>query len=142
MPLDVLFVCVHNAGRSQMARAIFNARVKELGLELRADSAGTIPGEKVHPAVIEAMAELGLDVSAEAPRLLTDDMLEGDPRVITMGCAVDSDACPSLQLENVIDWGLPDPKDRPLEEVRSIRDEIRQRVDALLEEMVTPQRPL
>jgi len=138
MPPEVLFVCVHNAGRSQMAQALFNARASELGLRLSAESAGTLLGERVHPEVVEAMREVGLDVSSETPRLLTDEMLAGKPRVITMGCAVDSDACPSLRLDDVVDWGLPDPRGQPMDEVRRIRDEIAKRVNTLLDEMILP----
>ena len=135
MAADVLFICVHNASRSQMAKALFNRMAEERRLDLRADSAGTIAAERVHPEVVIVMGELGIDVSRELPKLLTDDMLEDRPRVITMGCAVDSEACPSLRLEDVVDWGLPDPKGRPLNEVRAIRDQIRQLVQALLQEI-------
>ncbi len=134
---DVLFVCVHNAGRSQIAKALFNARAIERGLDISAGSAGTIPSERVHPAVVEVMAEIGIDLSSEHGRLLTDEMLSDDPRVITMGCQVDAEACPSLVIDRVVDWGLPDPKDRPIDEVRAIRDEIGNRVDALLSEMTS-----
>jgi protein-tyrosine-phosphatase len=132
---DVLFVCVHNAGRSQMAKALFNWIAEERGLKLWADSAGTLSSDRVHPEVVTVMGELGIDISGEKPKLLTDDMLAGDPRVFTMGCAVDSEACPSLRLERVTDWGLPDPKGRPLGEVRAIRDEIKRRVVAVLDEV-------
>ena len=132
---DVVFVCVHNAGRSQMAKALFNAQSKELGLDLVADSAGTIPSENVHPVVVEVMSELGHDLSGESGKLLTDDMIAHQPAVITMGCAVDSQACPSLIMDDVVDWGLPDPKDQPIDMVRGVRDEIQQRVSELLDQM-------
>jgi arsenate reductase len=135
MAADVLFVCVHNAGRSQMAKAFFNQLAQENGLELRADSAGTIAAERVHPEVVEVMQELALDVSGARPKLLSDDLLSGNPRVITMGCQVDAESCPALIMEDVVDWGLPDPAGRPLNEVRAIRDQIRQLVQALLQEI-------
>jgi arsenate reductase len=125
----VLFVCVHNAGRSVMAEAFFNALADGKG---EARSAGTIPGEAAHPEVVEAMAEVGIDVSRHRARLLTDRMVQSADLVITMGCAVDEQACPAVLYANVQDWGLPDPKGQPPERVREIRDEIRRRVRALL----------
>jgi len=125
----VLFVCVHNAGRSVMAEALFN----ELAAgRAEASSAGTIPGGGPHPVVVEAMREVGLDVAGHRGRLLTDDMVRSADRVITMGCAVDEQACPAVRYANVEDWGLPDPKGQPIERVREIRDEIRRRVEVLL----------
>ena len=129
---DVLFVCVHNAGRSQMAKALFNRLAQERGLPFIAESAGTQPGQGIHPVVMEAMREVGLDLSRKKPKLLTDEMVEKARKVITMGCAVDQEACPAVFLKDVEDWGLPDPKDRPLAEVRAICEEIRRRVEALL----------
>lgn len=134
-PRKVLFVCVHNAGRSQMAAALFNAVARERGLSWVAESAGTEPAERVHPEVVEAMGELGIDLSGARPRLLTNDAVEAADRVVTMGCQVDAGLCPALFLKNVEDWGLPDPKGRPPAEVRQIRDEIRRRVEALLDEL-------
>ena len=132
-PPDVLFVCVHNAGRSQMAKAIFNKVAKERGLGIVADSAGTIPAKSVHPEVQLVMSELGIDLSNETGKLLIDELIDNQVKVITMGCNVDSEACPSLRLEDVVDWGLPDPKDQPLSEVRRIRDEISSRVHDLID---------
>ena len=129
----VLFVCVHNAGRSQMARALFDRAAAQRGLAVRALSAGTQPAERVHPVVQEAMRELGEDLSDAAPQLMTDAMVENAARVITMGCAVDADACPAITLRDVEDWGLPDPKGQPLADVRRIRDDIAGRVEALLD---------
>lgn len=134
---DVLFVCVHNAGRSQIAKALFNAKAKEAGLDLTADSAGTIPSDRIHPEVVTVMRELGFDLSRDRSKLLTDEMIAHRPTVITMGCQVDAEACPSLVLEEVDDWGLLDPKGKPLDAVRKIRDEIAVRVDALLLELQT-----
>jgi arsenate reductase len=124
----VLFVCVHNAGRSVMAEALFN---RLAGEEAEAVSAGTIPGGPPHPVVVEAMGEVGIDVSAHRGRLLTDEMVNGAERVITMGCAVDEAACPAILYANVEDWGLPDPKGQPPEQVRAIRDKIERRVTEL-----------
>lgn len=129
---DILFVCVHNAGRSQMAKALFNRLAQEQGLPIRAESAGTEPGRHIHAGVVEAMREVGLELSGETPRLLTNQMVARARRVFTMGCAVDAGACPAVFLKDVEDWGLPDPKDRPMSEVRAIRDAIRQKVEELI----------
>jgi protein-tyrosine-phosphatase len=128
----ILFVCVHNAGRSVMAEGLFN-RLAEGRAE--AVSAGTEPGRAPHPEVVEAMREIGLDVSTHEGRLLTDDMVRAADRVITMGCAVDEAACPAIRYAGVADWALPDPKGQPIETVREIRDEIERRVRAMLETM-------
>ena len=129
--MKVLFVCVHNAGRSVMAEALFNDLADGRG---HAESAGTIPGEAPHPEVVAAMAEVGIDVSRHRGRLLTDAMVGSADRLITMGCAVNEEMCPSIVYANAEDWGLPDPKGQSPERVREIRDEIRRRVTALLEE--------
>lgn len=131
--LDVLFVCVHNAGRSQMAKAFFNHLAKQKGLPLRAESAGTQPAEHIHPEVVQAMQEVGIDLASAKPQQLTDELVRRARRVIVMGCAVDAQACPAILLKGVEDWGLPDPKGLPLPQVRAIRDTIRQKVEALLE---------
>ncbi|MCA1727768.1 MAG: arsenate reductase ArsC [Actinobacteria bacterium] len=127
---QVLFVCVHNAGRSVMAEALFN-RLADGRAE--ALSAGTEPSGRAHPEVVEAMRELDIDVSGHEGSLLTDELVASAERVITMGCAVDTAACPAILYRDVEDWALPDPKGRPLEEVRRIRDEIERRVRALLQ---------
>ena len=129
---DVLFVCVHNSGRSQMAEALFNEMASERGLGLRAGSAGTEPAESIDPTVAEVMQELGIDLSPGRPKPLTDAMAEDAGRVITMGCAIDAAACPAILLKDVEDWGLPDPKGLGLGEVRAIRDEVAQRVESLM----------
>ena len=126
----VLFVCVHNAGRSVMAEAFTNHGAAG---DWEAVSAGTIPQEVPHPEVIEAMREVGIDVSTHRGRLLDDDLAASADRVVTMGCTVDEAACPSLFLKQVDDWGLPDPKGQTMERVREIRDEIHRRVNDLLE---------
>jgi arsenate reductase len=123
----VVFACVHNAGRSQMAAALFNRDVRP-GVA-RAVSAGTDPGEAVHPEVIQVMADSGLDLSGAVPRRLTPELAEGARWLITMGCG---DQCPVLPGVARDDWPFPDPKGRPLEEVRAIRDDIGRRVAALL----------
>lgn len=134
---DILFVCVHNAGRSQMAAALFNDLAAARRLPFTAASAGTEPGPAVHPVAVDAMRELDIDISRATPALLTDAMAQRARRVITMGCAVDAHACPALFLKNVVDWGLPDPKGKPIADVRLIRDDIRRRVHALLDDLAS-----
>jgi arsenate reductase (thioredoxin) len=124
----VLFACVHNAGRSQMAAALFNALADPSRAE--ALSAGTRPGTAIHPEVIEAMREIGIDLTQATPRLLSADLAGGATMLITMGCGEECPYVPGLQRD---DWGVPDPKGRPMPEVRAIREEIRGRVAALLE---------
>lgn len=124
----VLFVCVHNAGRSQMAEAFFNHLAEG---KARAVSAGTEPGERVHPEVVQAMRGVGIDISGNKPKLLTEELLAKADRVVTMGC-MDEGVCPASFVETE-DWALEDPKGKPLEKVREIRDEVRARVARLLE---------
>ena len=123
----ILFVCVHNSGRSQMAEAFFNRMASGGATAL---SAGTQPGEQVNPTVVQAMAELGMDLSRQRPQVLTQAMLDEAERVITMGCIVE-EACPA-NLVPTEDWALEDPKGKPLEEVREIRNEVQRRVEALV----------
>ena len=125
----VLFVCLHNAGRSQMSRALFE---RAAAGRHEADSAGTRPGERVHPEVAEVMRELGIDISDRKPRQLTQHLAEWADVVVTMGCG---DECPYIPGKRYIDWDLPDPKGRPIDEVRRTRDEIAARVDALVAEL-------
>ena len=125
----VLFVCLHNAGRSQMSAAFLD-RVAD-GRH-RALSAGTTPGEQVHPEVVSVMRELGVDLGGRQPKRLTHELAEEADVVVTMGCG---DACPVIPGKRYLDWELPDPKGRSLEEVRGIRDEIAGRVDALVAEL-------
>lgn len=124
----VLFACVHNAGRSQMAAALFNLEADPA--KARAISAGTQPGPHVHPEVLEAMRELGVDLSAVQPQRLTDDLAHQAQVLITMGCG---DACPVVPGAVRDDWPLEDPKGKPIARVREIRAEIRGRVRALVE---------
>jgi arsenate reductase (thioredoxin) len=123
---SVLFVCLHNAGRSQMSQALFERAAAGRHTAL---SAGTTPAEHVHPEVVEVMRELGLDLSDRKPRLLTQALAEQADVVVTMGCG---DACPYIPGKRYIDWDLPDPKGRPIEEVRAIRENIARRVNLLL----------
>jgi arsenate reductase (thioredoxin) len=123
----VIFACVHNAGRSQMAAALFN-RIAD-PTKARAVSAGTEPGDRVHPEVILAMNELGLDLSGARPQRLTPELAAGAQVLITMGCG---DACPFVPGAERDDWPLDDPKGKTLDDVRRIRDEIRRRVEQLV----------
>jgi arsenate reductase (thioredoxin) len=125
----VLFVCLHNAGRSQMSAALFE---RAAGGRHRALSAGTAPADRVHPEVVEVMAELGIDVADRTPRRLTRELAEQADVVVTMGCG---DECPYIPGKRYLDWDLQDPKGRPVEEVRATRDEIRRRVEALAAEL-------
>jgi len=129
----ILFVCVENAGRSQMAEAFANHYGEG---EIVASSGGVVVAERVNPLVVEAMRERGIDISMNKPKLLTPAMAEGADRIITMGCSVEK-ICPAPLLKNVIDWDLEDPKGKPLERVREIRDEIEKRVLKLIAEMKT-----
>jgi arsenate reductase (thioredoxin) len=132
---EVLFVCVHNAGRSQMA-ALLTAHLS--GGRVAVRSAGSAPAARVHPEVVEAMREIGLDASAELPKPLTDEAARAADVVITMGCG---DACPIYPGTRHLDWEVDDPAGQPLARVREIREEIRGRVAALLEELGAPGRP-
>jgi arsenate reductase len=125
----VLFVCLHNAGRSQMSQALFNRNADR---RHDAQSAGTRPAERVHPEVAEAMAELGVDIAQNRPRKLTREQAEWADVVVTMGCG---DECPYIPGKRYIDWDLPDPAGRPLDEVRRTRDEIARRVEKLVHEL-------
>ena len=125
----VLYVCVHNAGRSVMAEAMFNRLAAG---RAEAVSAGTEPQGAPHPEVVEAMREVGFDVARHQGLMLTDDMVASADRVITMGCAVDEAACPAILYADVEDWGLPDPKGQSPARVREIRDEIARRIDELV----------
>ena len=125
----VLFACLHNAGRSQMSKALFE---RAAGGRHRAESAGTRPADRVHPEVVEAMREIGLDVAGETPRRLTREAAARADVIVTMGCG---DECPYVPGKRYLDWELPDPKGRPPDEVRRTRDEIARRVEDLLAEL-------
>lgn len=128
----VLFVCLHNAGRSQMSEALFERLADARHAAL---SAGTTPDERVHPEVVEVMQELGIDLSDRKPRLLTRELAEQADIVVTMGCG---DECPFIPGKRYVDWELPDPKGQPIEAVRAIRNEIEARVERLVEELDSP----
>jgi arsenate reductase len=124
----VIFACIHNAGRSQMAAAWFNALSDSS--RARAISAGTAPGARVHPEVLEAMREVGIDLAQQQPQKLTDELASQAQMLVTMGCGEQCPAIPGLKRD---DWPLEDPKGKPVERVREIRDEVRARVLELLE---------
>ena len=124
----VLFICVHNSGRSQMAEAFFNQMAKG---RARAVSAGSQPADKVNPIVVAVMRESGINISRNKPKLLTLNMMKGIDRAITMGC---ENSCPYTTVATD-DWALENPKGKPIEKVRQIRDEIKDRVERLIEQM-------
>ena len=126
----VLFVCVQNAGRSQIAQALYERRGGD------ARSAGSAPAERVHPEVVEVLREVGLEVGDRRPRGLSREDVEWAELVVTMGCG---DACPVLPGKRYVDWNLPDPSGRPLDEVRSLRDEIDRRLGELADELERPE---
>jgi arsenate reductase (thioredoxin) len=125
----VLFICLHNSGRSQMAEAFFNQMAKG---KAAAISAGSHPAESVNPVVVEAMREIGIDISHNKPKLLTFAMMKGIDKAVTMGC---ENTCPMTTVPTE-DWALEDPQGKPIEQVREIRDEIKSRVGKLLSEMI------
>jgi len=119
----ILFVCVENAGRSQMADGFFR---KYLPKGFESISAGTKPSGKVNPMVIQVMKEVGIDISKQSPKSISNDMIK-DSKIVNMGC-MDKESCPALFLESVDDWNITDPKDKPIEQVREIRDQIENKV--------------
>lgn len=125
----VLFVCLHNAGRSQMSQALFEQAAAG---RHTAGSAGTTPADRVHPEVVEAMAELGVDLEDRTPQKLTTELAQEADVVVTMGCG---DECPYIPGKRYIDWDLRDPSGLPVDQIRAIRDEIARRVDALAAEL-------
>lgn len=134
----VIFVCIHNSGRSQMAEAFANRLGED---RIVAESAGTKPGGLLNPNAVEAMQEIGYDMSTHYPKVMTPEMVESADKVITMGCGVDLDdidhgsaVCPAVFVESE-DWGLEDPNGQPIERVRVIRDQIKTRVENLIEQM-------
>ena len=129
--LNVLYVCVHNAGRSQMAEAFTNATAVRRGLAVRGLSAGTEAGERVNPLAVQAMEEIGLSLAGQSPKQLTQEMADEASRIITMGCGVDATSCPA-RMHLSEDWGLDDPAGQPIDKVREIRDQIQTRVEDLL----------
>lgn len=130
----VLFVCVHNAGRSQMAEAFFNRLARDRGLAARAESAGTAPGGAINPVAAQAMEELGISLGSQRPKQLTSELAAHAGRIITMGCGVEAEMCPAGTYISE-DWGLPDPHGQGIEGVRAVRDAVRDRVAALVDEL-------
>ena len=126
-----MFVCVENAGRSQMAEAFFK---KYASNEFDVISAGTIPSTRLNATVIQAMKEIGIDINDQKPKLLSNSMIETSPKIINMGC-MDKDACPALFVKDVLDWNISDPKGKSLEDVREIRDQIKSNVIGLIESL-------
>jgi protein-tyrosine-phosphatase len=127
----VLFVCIENAGRSQMAEGFFNKYAPE---GFRAVSAGARPAPQVNPLAVQAMKEVGIDISAQKSKIITEGIIRGSEKAVNMGC-MDRSECPLLFLNNPIDWGIEDPKGQPIEKVREIRDEIERRVKELVKNL-------
>ena len=125
---SVLFVCVQNAGRSQMAEGFFKEYAPK---EYEAISAGTMPVSEINPLAVQAMSEIGIDISIQKSKEITKDMIRNSSKIVNMGC-VDNQSCPTLFLQNLLDWNIEDPRDKPIEKVREIRDEIEQRVKELV----------
>lgn len=124
---SVLFICVQNAGRSQMAEGFFK---KYAPKEYEGISAGTMPVSEINPLVVKAMREVGIDISRQKSKEITEDMIRNSSKIVNMGC-MDKDSCPTLFMQNLLDWNSEDPKDKQIEKVREIRDEIEQRVKEL-----------
>ena len=130
----VLFVCVHNAGRSQMAEALLNRLAAERDLATRAESAGTVGGKALNLAAVEVMKEIGIDMSGQHPKLISPAQVDAADLIISMGCGVDAVACPAKFLLTE-DWNLEDPAGQPIEQVRRIRDQLKLRVAQLLDSL-------
>ena len=126
----VLFVCVENAGRSKMAEAFFKKYAQN---KFEVSSAGTNPSQKTNPVVVKAMSEIGIDIDCQTPQLLSNDMLS-DSVVINMGC-MDKESCPALFVRDVVDWNIPDPKGKSIDEIRIIRDTINLKVKELIKKL-------
>lgn len=125
---SVLFVCVQNAGRSQMAEGFFK---KYAPKEYEGISAGTMPVSEINPLAVEVMREVYIDISGQKSKEITEDMIRNSSKIVNMGC-MDKQSCPTLFLQNLIEWNIEDPKDKRIEKVREIRDEIEQRVKELV----------
>ena len=131
MSENILFVCVENAGRSQMAEAFFR---KFAPTHFNVSSAGTIPSSQLNPIVIEVMKEIGIDMVNQQPKILSDVMIKNSSKTVNMGC-VDKESCPSLFVQDTLDWNIPDPKEKTLDEVREIRDKIKSEVLNLIKSL-------
>ena len=127
----ILFVCVENAGRSQMAEGFFR---KYCTGDYEPISAGTRHKSQINPVAVEVMKEVGIDISGQKPKELTEDMMRNAAKIISMGC-MDKNFCPTLFVPKVVDWGIEDPKDKPIEKVREIRDEIERRIKEAVEQI-------
>ena len=132
----ILFVCVENAGRSQMAEAFFK---KYAPSEYEATSAGTHHTSQINPLSVQVMKDVGIDISNQKPKEMTEDMIRNATKIVNMGC-MDKDFCPTLFIHNVIDWGIEDPKGKPIEKVKEIRDEIERRVKEIVQEIKREER--
>ena len=128
----ILFVCVENAGRSQIAEGFFNQRYAPKGYS--AISAGTRPVSQINPLAVQVMKEVGIDISSQKPKIITEDMIRSSEKSINMGC-MEKAECPMLFINNVVDWGIEDPKGKPIEKVREIRDEIERRVKEIAQSL-------
>lgn len=128
----ILFVCVENAGRSQMAEGFFNQKHAPRGY--RAISAGTRPVSQINPLAVQVMEEVGIDISSQKSKIITEDMIKSSEKSVNMGC-MDKTECPLLFINNIVDWGIEDPKGKPLEKVRGIRDEIERRVKEIAQSL-------
>jgi arsenate reductase len=128
----ILFVCVENAGRSQMAEGFFNRRYAPKGY--RAISAGTRPASQINPIAVQAMKEVGINISGQKSKIITEDMVRSSEKSVNMGC-MDKTECPMLFINNVIDWGIEDPKGKPIDKVGEIRDEIERRVKEIAQSL-------
>ena len=124
MTKNVLFVCVENAGRSQMAESFFKKFTKD---RFNVISAGTIPSKNLNPIVVQVMKEIGIDMTSQSPKTISNSMIANSFKTINMGC-MDKESCPALFVKDVIDWNIPDPKEKTIEEVRKIRDQIKSEV--------------
>ena len=133
----VLFVCVENSGRSQMAEGLFRKYAPQ---EYTALSAGTKPSGQINPLAIQAMKEYGIDISNQKPKIVTEDMIRNATVSVNMGC-MDKESCPTLFIHNLIEWGIEDPKGKPIEKVREIRDDIEQKVRQLAADLVKEDSP-
>ena len=127
---QILFVCVENAGRSQMAEGFF----REYAQKFEVVSAGTIPESKLNPVVVDAMKEVGIDITNQKPKLFSNQMIENSTKTVNMGC-MDRESCPSLFVKDVLDWNIADPKGKTIEEVRKIRDQIKSKVLELIKKL-------
>ena len=124
MTKNVLFVCVENAGRSQMAESFFKKFTKD---RFNVISAGTVPSKNLNPIVVQVMKEIGIDMTSQSPKTISNSMIDNSFKTVNMGC-MDKESCPALFVKDVIDWNIPDPKEKTIEQVREIRDQIKSEV--------------